>query len=508
MTASSIRPNLWWSALIALGLSSPGCSLLVSFEQCSADGDCGSGQVCQDGLCERPAPCAKRADCAALGQDAYCLSSTCVVMSPGRCELSPEIAKSQDNVIPIGALMPLSGENADKGRGTIDGAVLAIEDINKAGGAQGTRFGLITCDTKYEPRVAAAEADYLHSLGVRAIIGGFSSSETLEIATTTTIPKDVLIISPASTSPAISGLPDRDLVWRTVASDALQAPAMGELIRQRGFQKIALISVDSAYGDGFRGKLIDYWTQTPGFEGLVADSERFRALRYPASGEIDTAAINASLFVGPTAFKPDAIVVIGSISAHKIIADLEAGGIAALPEAEKPTWVLSEALRERSLLMETAKYQGAWPRILGTVISQNTSGSYAQFKANYESRYTTRSLSNYPFADKAHDAAYLIALAYAAQGSPQGVSGADLARVLQRTISGPVVQLTQSGFNTAVSGLMGTGSVDLEGASGPLDFDIKTGDVFSSIGQWFIQVNMQDPNLATFRDGEVLIQAR
>lgn len=501
---STLKRCAQLTALALVGLSLNACSLLVDFEQCAQTSDCPSGQVCQDSICEAPPSCTKRDDCKEVGSSAYCLAGTCTNIDTTRCTLGPEFA-SGENIIPIGAVMPLSGENGDKGRATIDGAVLAIEDINKAGGAGGTKFSLITCDSEYVPATAVQKAEYLNSIGIKATIGGFSSSETLEIANKVAIPKGMLLISPASTSPAISGLADQGLVWRTVASDALQAPAMGELIRQKGFQKIALVTVDSAYGDGFREALINYWATTADFKDLISDSDRFRALRYPAEGELPTTPINESLFTGNDAFKPDAIILIGSVRAHKIIADLEAGGIA---QAEtKPTWVLSEALRERSLLDDTAKYQDAWPRIIGTVISQTTGGPFALFKANYESRYTDRSLSNYPFADKAYDAAYLIALAFAAQSNPGDAQATALGSVLKRTISGAKAQLSQNEFNAAATALKGGGSVDLEGASGPLDFDTQTGDVFSSIGAWSVEVDAQNATKATFKDDGVLIEA-
>lgn len=502
MSSKTLRILL--GSLLALSLSQSACSLLVDFEQCTADADCASGQLCQDNLCEVPPACTSKASCSAFGANAYCLAGACAVVDTSKCTLGVEF-EGGENIIPIGAVMPLSGVEGDKGRATLDGAVVAIEDINKAGGAQGTKFGLISCDTVYEPAKAAEQTEYLHSIGVRAIIGGFSSSETLEIANKVGISKGMLMISPASTSPAISGLADNDLIWRTVASDALQAPAMGELIKQEGFEKIALISVDSAYGDGFREALINYWASTEEFKTLVSDNARFRALRYSSSGELNTATLNESLYTGDNAFNPDAIVLIGSVRAQTIIADLEAGGISSA--ATKPTWVLSEALRERTLLDDTAKFQGAWPRIIGTVISQTAGGPFAQFKANYESRFTNRNLANYPFADKAYDAAYLIALAYAAQRSVTNVTGPQLAAVLKRTISGNAAQLTQSSFNSAASALAGGGSIDLEGASGPLDFDINTGDVFSSIGAWSILVDMNMPTKATFKDDGVLIQA-
>ena len=56
-----------------------------------------------------------------------------------------------------------------------------------------------------------------------AIVGGFCTGETIGGAKTAGIPGDVVMISPASTAPALTTLDDNDLVFRTTPSDASRA---------------------------------------------------------------------------------------------------------------------------------------------------------------------------------------------------------------------------------------------------------------------------------------------
>ena len=56
---------------------------------------------------------------------------------------------------------------------------------------------------------------------VAAIVGSLASGVTIPVAQSVTIPNNIILISPASTSPAITALADNDLVFRTTPSDAL-----------------------------------------------------------------------------------------------------------------------------------------------------------------------------------------------------------------------------------------------------------------------------------------------
>lgn len=479
-----------------------GCSLLVDFEECSADADCAaSGGVCSDGICQAPAgpkACTKGSDCG-NGANTYCFVGSCRTVDPALCQVQGNAfaAAADTNIVPVGGLMPLTGSEGPKGIGTIAGAQLAFDQINSQSGLATGKFGLVVCDTEYKAAIAKERAQLMYeTMGVRAFIGAISSSETLEVANSVAIPGKLLVISPASTSPAITGLNDTNLVWRTIASDALQAPAMAKLIKERGFTKIALLSVASAYGDGFRSVIQDYWaTNEP---GLLTDASRYKSLQFSATdftGEIAT--IGEELF-GANGFKPEAIIVIGSTSSLELIASLESLYASKLPEGERPVWVGAEALKDAKYL--EPRFSGVWERAIGTVIQQVSSPLYVQYSSDYRAAFKTEA-TNFPFSDKAYDAAYLIALGYAAQADISKTTGVELAQVLGRVSTGSAAQAKATNFSQAATTLSMGGSVNLEGVSGPLDFDAK-GDVFGEIASWSIDVDMA--GAASFKDGAVI----
>ncbi len=76
----------------------------------------------------------------------------------------------------------------------------------------------------------------------------------------------------------------------------------------------------------------------------------------------------------------------------------------------------------------------------------------------------------------AYDAFYLIAYASYALGDAP-VTGTNLARAFQRLQPpGSPIPVGPSGILDALEALRSTGSVDLDGASGHLDFDLSTGE--------------------------------
>jgi len=271
------------TALALLGAITllPSCSLIVNFSECSTDSECPGANVCSDdSICVGPPACTNRSSCSNPGD--YCLAGTCRQIDPEICQvLGPEF-EVDELIYPIGGLMPLTGPNGTKGEGTIQGAQAAIETINQTGAnlAQG-KFRFITCDTKSDAQNAATVARYMNEeLGIQGMIGAISSGSTQEAANSVTIPNGATLISPASTSPVLSGLRDNDLLWRTIASDALQAPAMAQLINTRdpAPDTIGVLVVDSLYGRGFQDEILSAWeTVRP---GLISDTAKFRVVNY------------------------------------------------------------------------------------------------------------------------------------------------------------------------------------------------------------------------------------
>ncbi|MFZ5912325.1 MAG: ABC transporter substrate-binding protein [Chloroflexota bacterium] len=86
------------------------------------------------------------------------------------------------DVVRVGVLYPLSGDLASTGQDNQNGAVLAAEEINAAGGIQslgGAKLELVFGDTQGNPDIGAQETERLiQEENVVAIIGAYQSSVT------------------------------------------------------------------------------------------------------------------------------------------------------------------------------------------------------------------------------------------------------------------------------------------------------------------------------------------
>ena len=64
-----------------------------------------------------------------------------------------------------------------------------------------------------------------------------SSGVTLAVARAATIPEGIVLLTPASKSPAISTLDDNDFVFRTSTSDELQGGIEADVATALGYTK-------------------------------------------------------------------------------------------------------------------------------------------------------------------------------------------------------------------------------------------------------------------------------
>ncbi|TKW68718.1 MAG: branched-chain amino acid ABC transporter substrate-binding protein [Paracoccus denitrificans] len=104
-----------------------------------------------------------------------------------------------------------------------------------------------TC-TDAAASVAAAER--LVADGVKAMVGGQCSGETIATLERVGIPRGVMMISPSATSPALSSIDDSGLFFRTAPSDARQGEVMAELAKAQGIESVAITYTNNDYGKG------------------------------------------------------------------------------------------------------------------------------------------------------------------------------------------------------------------------------------------------------------------
>jgi branched-chain amino acid transport system substrate-binding protein len=103
--------------------------------------------------------------------------------------------------IKIGSLHPLSGAAAADGQQMDNGAKLAVEAINNAGGIKsqdGKKLELVSGDTQGKPEVGQSEAQRLIQAGVVGLVGTYQSAVTANVSTVAERNKVPLVIDVSS----------------------------------------------------------------------------------------------------------------------------------------------------------------------------------------------------------------------------------------------------------------------------------------------------------------------
>jgi len=142
--------------------------------------------------------------------------------------------------IHIGAIYDLSGAQAPLDIPSLDGARLAVDRINAAGGLLGRRVELLERDGQTDVNVVRYDARNLARLGVSAMIG-LSDSDQVLAAAPIAAAAGIPFITSGATSPL---LPEQVPDWLFLAcfSDNEQAAAGAEFaVTEMGAQRVAVL---------------------------------------------------------------------------------------------------------------------------------------------------------------------------------------------------------------------------------------------------------------------------
>lgn len=366
------------------------------------------------------------------------------------------------DTLKIGVLTSMTGGLAAYGPPILNGALLAESRVNEAGGVLGAPVRIVSRDDQTDPTAAVDAAQKLVSIDrVTVIVGALSSGVTIPVATSVTVPNGVLQISPASTSPEITALADRDLLFRTVPSDALQCSVLAALAKERGFGRTAVIHVNNSYGEGLAGA---YRAAFEAAGGTVTATVAFNPGQASYRSEVQKA-------LGGRA---DALVVVAyPEEGVKIVRQAIEFGLAnrfLFPDGMKAPEVIS-SVGARHL-------EGTW----GTAPAAASGALTAAFAEAYAARWGQKPPK--PYIDTAFDAVILAALAAARAGAPDGAALRDS---LREVANPPGEKVDFTSLERAFAILAEGGDIDYEGVSGPVDLD-RSGDVTGgSYGIWAIE---------------------
>jgi branched-chain amino acid transport system substrate-binding protein len=101
--------------------------------------------------------------------------------------MMPGVLRAQGSAVKLGVLHPVSGALSYSGQQGRLGAVMAIDEINAAGGIKalnGAKIEAVLGDAQSTPEGGNAEVEKMNSAGVAAIVGGYGSSICLAASQT------------------------------------------------------------------------------------------------------------------------------------------------------------------------------------------------------------------------------------------------------------------------------------------------------------------------------------
>jgi len=140
--------------------------------------------------------------------------------------------KSDTSPIQIGSIMPISGPVSAYGTQSRDAIVMAIDEINAAGGVLGRQLQVTVEDDQANPETTKnAFTKLVTKDGVIAIIGALTSKCSLAI-TSDAQARKIIMISPSSTNDTVTDA--GDYIFRACYNDSFQ----GQVVAQFAYENL------------------------------------------------------------------------------------------------------------------------------------------------------------------------------------------------------------------------------------------------------------------------------
>jgi branched-chain amino acid transport system substrate-binding protein len=168
--------------------------------------------------------------------------------------LAAATAQAQES-IKIGGLLETSGNVASLGQPGLEGAMLAVDQINAKGGIGGKKIELVNLNTESDnTKTVIAAKRLLEQDDVVALVGPMNSGSSYAI---------VDVVQRANTAMISNGgsrgivLPPADKKWIFLSplTDVLVQSVMMADMKKRGITKVALLHADSPFGTSGRDQL-------------------------------------------------------------------------------------------------------------------------------------------------------------------------------------------------------------------------------------------------------------
>lgn len=370
-------------------------------------------------------------------------------------EQSTGEAGERDLTLEVGTVLPQTGSLAFLGPPEEAGVLLAEKHINEAG------LGIevnVTLGDSGDPdnRAYATTVPQLLNAGVNVIIGAASSGVS-KLFIDEVVAADVLMISPANTSPDFTAWEDNNLYWRTAPSDLLQGDVLGNLIAQDGVQNLGIIYLNDAYGTGLEKVVRETFEAA---QGTVVASES-----YNAGDTTFDAQISAVL-----AKNPDAIAMITFEEIKTILPAVDSAGF-----DMSMLYFVDGNIADYSADFDPGFLEGS----KGTQPGPDLGDEFLGQLNEVWQEHAGEELKDLNYAAESYDAVIVAALAALAANS---VEGPEVAAKMQEVSGGTGGGEKFDNFADAAQAIIDGKVVDYDGPSGPITFDENGDPTEATIG--------------------------
>lgn len=375
------------------------------------------------------------------------LASLSVLALGGAIASAPAMAQN----VKVAYLVAITGPIAGMAPTMVQSMKFAAEQVNAQGGiGNGGKLDPQVYDSGCNPQLATdAATKAVNVNGVIGIVGPSCSGPVIAVANSVSVPAGVLLITSSGTSPKISTLDDKDLVFRTVPSDDYQGRALARTIRARGIDKVAITYLNNDYGLGLAEAFTDEFKKQGGTVTASRAHEDKKAsyrsdLAELAKGGADTLVVFAY----------------GNSSGLTILRQ-------AIENGFFKNFVGADGMRDEGMVKTLG------PDNLKTLLVSAPAGATGTGFEKFSKDFKAASGDpNGTFAATSYDAAFLMALAIEKAGGDK----AKLPQALREVATAPGEPILPGEWAKAKKLIAEGKDIDYKGAAGDQEFDAH-GDV-------------------------------
>ena len=315
--------------------------------------------------------------------------------------LIPAAACGPAETIKIGCVLELTGPLGHMGEMMLDGAKMAVEEINAAGGVLGKQLELVAEDGATDAAIGFDRVKKLVEIdGVQAIVGPMITP-TSELSMPYAKVHKIPLMTMSATGVPLSEVEGTEWYFRTCLRDDAQALVLADVVMDKGYTRLATIVLDNTYGIGLETAIVD------GLEAAGYEFEHVASIHY----DITKAEYRTELGVIRDS-NPDVVLAVtyGDDGIIVFKQALEMG-------LDEIAWLGCDGNYGSGLFAEPKSAEFMEKAIVAGTRTVGLGTAYEQFVSNYTDKFAA---SPETYCDTTYDAVWAIAKAIEAAGVYDG----------------------------------------------------------------------------------------